>query len=135
MNYQIWPTPGTVVFVCFMGQFRHYGIVSDRTDGGKPMVIANAWLTGGVREVSWDRFCDDRQPYSSPALSNLPAFLVLQNARRGIGLPYNLLTFNCEHFVRQCYGIQANSEQVGATVGVVAIAALSIALIGMASEV
>jgi len=78
---QIWPEPGTVVYVWFLGIFRHKGIVSNRWWNGKPMIIANSWTSGGVAEIPWDNFADNRTVFHDGYPSDLTPFEVLYNAQ------------------------------------------------------
>jgi hypothetical protein len=121
----IWPAPGTIVYVLFLGILRHKGIVSNRWWSGKPMVIANSWNTHGVAEVTWDHFAAGQPCYVEGYPSDLSPLEVLYNARRMIGQPYNVAFSNCEHFVYACHGQQPASPQVTAVVliGVVGLLA------------
>lgn len=109
-----WPTPGTIVFVWIFGAFKHKGIVSNRWENGKPMVLASAYDTAGVAEISWDAFTGGKPCYIEGYPSKLPAILVLYNARCRLGQPYNVLASNCEHFVYVCHGQPAKSPQAAA---------------------
>ncbi len=125
MNRLTYPEPGSVVYVCFAGPFRHKGVVTDRWVNGKPTVIANAIKTKGVKEITWDQFEDARQVFLDNKPAEVDAHVVLWRARRLIGQAYIPLTFNCEHFVEVCYGKKPNSAQV-----VLALAG-ALALVGL----
>jgi len=120
----IWPAPGTVVYVWFLGIFRHKGIVSNRGWNGKPMVIANSWTSNGVAEIPWDTFAGTQPVFTENAPSNLSALEALYNARRMMGERYDPILSNCEHFVSKCYGLEPRSEQLTGFVIVAAIAAV-----------
>lgn len=130
MIFTVWPEPGTGVYVFFMGKFKHYGVISDKWMDNKPMVIANAWVTGGVKEISLDQFSQGAAVYLANIPTNLPKPLILANARRHLGRRYSLFVFNCEHFVQLCHGNQPLSSQVAA-VSAVALIAIGIAYVGM----
>jgi hypothetical protein len=126
----LWPMPGTIVYVWFLGVLKHKGIVSNRWWNGKPMLIANARGTSGVAEVAWDVFTSGNDCFVEGYPSDLPPLEVLYNARCLIGQPYNVAASNCEHFVYKCHGQEPKSPQFAlvaliAILGVVAIAANS----------
>jgi hypothetical protein len=127
MTYVIWPPPGTVIFIWFLGIFRHKGIVSDLWWNGKPMVIANSWDRHGVAEISWDAFAGNQQVFVDGYPSDLSPPEVLYNARSMIGDRYDALLSNCEHFVCKCHGLEPHSPQAAAVVFVAAIAAIVVA--------
>ena len=112
----LWPSPGSIVYVRFLGFLRHKGIVSNRWWNGKPLVIASAQDTSGVAEVPWDTFTGRKPWFVEGYPSELPPHIVLYNARTLIGQPYNPLTANCEHFVHRCHGQQPNSPQAASII-------------------
>lgn len=114
MSYTAWPMPGTVVYVKFLGFFRHKGVVSDRFRYGKPMVIASSQASNGVVENGWDEFADGKQVFTEGYPSRLSPQEVLWRARSMIGERYSVLTSNCEHFVRRCHGLTPESPQAAA---------------------
>lgn len=126
----LWPIPGTVVYVWFLGVFRHKGIVSNRWWDGKPMVIANSWASNGVAEITWDEFAEARDVFIEGYPSNLSSLEVLYNARCLLGQRYDAILSNCEHFVCRCHGLKARSPQLAA----VAIVATTIAVLAAASQ-
>jgi hypothetical protein len=111
MSQRFWPAPGTIVYVWFLGVFRHKGIVSNRWHNGKPMVIANSVASGGVAEIAWDEFITGLPCYVEGYPSNLHPQDVLYNARQMIGQRYSVAAFNCEHFVCKAHGQQSRSPQ------------------------
>lgn len=111
----IFPPPGSVIHIWFLGALRHKGIVSDRWCNGKPMVIANA-RRKGVREITWDSFTEGLPWYVEVPPSGLPPCQVVYRARCLIGRPYDLFTFNCEHFVATCFGLPPASPQIAGAV-------------------
>ncbi|HTQ12949.1 MAG TPA: lecithin retinol acyltransferase family protein [Rhizomicrobium sp.] len=124
-----WPVPGTVIYVWFLGVFRHKGIVSDRFWNGKPMVLANSWTSSGVAEISWDAFAGGREVFSEGYPSALPPWEVLYNAKSMIGEQYDIIFSNCEHFVCKCHNKEPRSAQV---VGFVLLA-LGVAALALVS--
>ena len=125
-------TPGTVVnapMKSWLGLTWHYGIVSNRiVPEGLPIMLANSWATGGPGEESWDKFTEGQHHYSRAWYpSALLPEEVLANAYRLFGTRYNLVTWNCEHFVTSCHGLPAASKQIrvamAAVMGGLALAA------------
>lgn len=120
----LWPIPGTVVYVWFLGVFRHKGIVSNRWRNGKPMVIANSWTSNGVAEIPWNSFAGTQTVYMENSPSSLSALEVLYNARCMLGERYDPILSNCEHFVAKSYGLEPRSPQLAAVAIVAALAAV-----------
>lgn len=110
------PRPGAVVSVRVLGPFRHVGIVTDRWRNGMPMVISNSRRRGCVTEESWAEFTQGNPERVDATPSCLPATEVLANARRELGRRYDILKFNCEHFVRRAHGVAEESPQLQAVV-------------------
>ena len=133
MSQRFWPRPGTIVYVWFLGLFRHKGLVSNRWHNGKPMVIANSVASGGVAEIPWDDFTTGLTCYREGYPSNLHPLEVLYNARQMIGQPYSVAAFNCEHFVYKAHGQQPRSPQFAA-VAALATIALGVGLLAAAQE-
>jgi Lecithin retinol acyltransferase len=122
--------PGTIIYVVVWGIFCHRGIVSDRRQNGVPMVIANARDTQGVAEVPLEKFTTGPPCFVEGYPSELPPEEVLYRARCMLGKPYDLLRFNCEHFVSVCHGKRPSSPQVGAVALLVAVGFLAAAAQG-----
>ena len=38
------------VVIVYMGLYKHWALMSDRTRDGKPMLISNTWRNGTVKE-------------------------------------------------------------------------------------
>lgn len=122
-----YPPPGSVVSVPFLLVYRHLGIVSDRWHGGKPMVISNSARVGGVREDPWDVFTQNR-PVTVE--SNAPALFpaeTISRARSHIGTGYDVLKWNCEHFVSYAQGQKPSSPQTVVTLAVAVLGWMLIA--------
>ncbi|MFP5211761.1 MAG: hypothetical protein ACLGPL_00125 [Acidobacteriota bacterium] len=105
--------PGTVVSVR-VGFFFHVGIVSDRHDcNGLPYVISNSARVGRGAEESWDVFSGGKTVYQEIGLeSALPWPFVLVRAGNLMPKKWDLLSWNCEHFVREALGIKVESPQL-----------------------
>ena len=94
----MWFSPGDIVSVR-VGTIRHEGIM---TEHGR--VICNSRRYGGVTEKSARDFAQGRKITNHGALNGTPSDLVLARARAQLGRRYHPVSFNCEHFVRGCYG-------------------------------
>lgn len=88
------------------GTFYHYGIAD-----GKGGVIHNSKKHMMVRHESEEVFAEGKQILISDITNNNPMF-ALEKAKRYIGMPYNLIKSNCEHFVRLCHGLEIESKQI-----------------------
>jgi Lecithin retinol acyltransferase len=128
--------PGAVVVAPmkgWLGLTQHFGIVTGlRGPDGMPLMLANSISNRGPGEESWDKFTEGKGVHINAYYpSNLPPDLVLGTAYRLFGTRYNLLKWNCEHYVNVCHGLPAKSRQVGqaqqfafaAIVGGIALAA------------
>ena len=95
-----------------VGPIVHLGIVSDRFANGEPMVISNSLRAGGVAEEPLSVFQGRYLlvPVSLPRV--LPAGHILSLARQKLGSRWNLLSWNCEHFVHWAYGLGLKSPQL-----------------------
>ena len=93
-----------------------------------PIMIANARASGGPAEESWARFTEGQLHERAYYPSKLPPDQVLYNAYAMFGTRYNLVSWNCEHFVNACHGFRPISRQMtglalAAVMGGIAIAA------------
>lgn len=96
---------GTTLLVDY-GTFSHYGI-SDGNGG----VIHNSKKRMMVMHESEIEFSDGKEICVSNIKSNNPQY-ALKKAISYIGMPYNLVKSNCEHFVRLCHGLNVESTQI-----------------------
>ena len=103
--------PGTIIGVRF-GLIEHVGIVTDRSIDGVPAVISNSHAHRGAREEPLSSFIQGRSFRVHKALSDRPGEEVADRARRMVGRRYDVLRFNCEHFVRIAHGLKPRSPQV-----------------------
>jgi hypothetical protein len=97
--------PGTVLKLDF-GTFHHYGIAD-----GAGYVVHNSKKRLMVTRESYDEFADGRKILVSEITSANPSFAAII-AQRYIGMPYNLVKSNCEHFARLCHGLEKESTQI-----------------------
>lgn len=116
------PFAGDVVSVPF-GPYRHVGIFT-----GMSVISNSAWAQGVVEETL-EEFVDGRECQIDGYLGALHPAEVLLRARAAPRRPYHLFTWNCEHFVRYCHGVEETSPQLGATllVALVGVSALLVA--------
>lgn len=119
--------PGTPVKIGCLA-YNHYAIVSDRFTQDKPMLISLSFRTGSVAEEPWDVVVRGRKVAPSRLQSNLTPEEIVQRARIAVGQRgYNLVTRNCEHFVRETLGLSARSRQIETAAG----AGISTLLLGL----
>jgi len=96
---------GTVLKLDF-GTFFHYGIAD-----GLGEVIHNSKKHFKVTKESYAHFAEGKKIIVSDITSKNPAQAAI-NAQRYIGMPYNLIKSNCEHFARLCHGLEVESTQI-----------------------
>ncbi len=124
-------SPGAVIEVCYP-IFKHYAIVSDRSVDGRPTLISLSRRTNAVTEEPWGQVTQGRRINISAIQGQLPGDIVVANARACIkanDLRWNLLTFNCEHFVRLVHDLPVESTQVQSAAKGAIIGALSTLLL------
>jgi len=96
---------GDVLLVQYMG-YKHYGIFV-----GGNTVIHNSKKFKRIEEISLSDFSDNKNISLSSISSRNPEIAV-QTARKYLGVPYNLFSENCEHFVRTTCGLVKESTQL-----------------------
>jgi HRAS-like suppressor 3 len=104
-----------------LGLYTHVGLVTGHDHRGLPLITSNSLRRGGVFQESFEAFCEGR-PCKLVAAAGHDALLLVQRARSAIGSSYDLLRFNCEHFIEWVRGNSPTSGQV-AFWGAVAIVA------------
>lgn len=122
--------PGDCVGVdAYFRAVRHIGIVTDAVGmDGRPRVISSSAKHRGVAEEDWAEFSGGREVYPVPWYSRTSGAETVRQARLRIGREYHAALYNCEHFVRDCYGLDVRSPQarrIGYTLAGVAGAALA----------
>ncbi len=105
--------PGSVISIRHF-LYKHFAIVSDNFIDGKPNLISLSHRSDGVLEEPWDIVIGNRPIELSCIQGKESSNIVLARARSFIGMDitYNLLSFNCEHFVRLVHGLPVKSKQV-----------------------
>lgn len=96
---------GTVLKLDF-GTFFHYGVAD-----GKGSVIHNSKKRRKVTKESYEVFSEGKAIIVSQITSDNPNQAAI-NAARYIGMPYNLIRSNCEHFARLAHGLDVESTQI-----------------------
>lgn len=103
------------IVIVYMGQglYKHWALLSERTHQGRPLLISNTLRNGTVKEETWDQVVGHR-PYKIITLqTGTPAYIILAKARGAIDqVKYDLIQYNCEHFVREMVFGMAKSHQV-----------------------
>lgn len=87
---------------------------------GNAVVYANCPGKGVVRQTL-DQFRDGRPFEIVKATTGLSENQILRRAHQAMGRPYDLLNWNCDHFVQWALGNEVKSPQlkVAATIAVV----------------
>lgn len=107
--------PGTVVSVpvdYYGVVVDHVGIISDwRGRDGPGVIHSSKQASRTVVETSWTEFLQGKVPGSEPAIvqglrPKLPVDQVIHRARSKRGTAWNLISSNCEHFVRWALGYE-----------------------------
>lgn len=96
---------GTVLKLDF-GTYFHYGVAD-----GAGKVIHNSKKRLKVTEESYEDFAEGKEIIVSSITSESPTQAVIR-ARRYLGMPYNLISSNCEHFARLAHGLEVESTQI-----------------------
>ena len=85
------------------------------------MVFSNSFRSGRVAEEPLAVFKGAGEFVPVAQLANLPVWYVLSRARLMLGTRWNLLSWNCEHFMYWVFGREPESpqlKQVGVILGV-----------------
>jgi hypothetical protein len=88
------------------GFFEHHGIAD-----GQGFVIHNSKEWGKVVREPEQLFQDGREITPSD-IAGADSHRAVENAMKYLGLPYNLFTSNCDHFVRLCHGLEKQSPRL-----------------------
>lgn len=89
-----------------LGMYFHYGIAD-----GLGQVIHNSKKHLEVICEPEQDFSEGKEIITSDITSENPTQAAI-NAKRYIGMPYNLIKSNCEHFARLCHGLEIESTQI-----------------------
>lgn len=113
-----------IVSVPLWGFIRHHGL-KVTIPGYKAFVYSNAPGFGVTRQ-SVAEFAGGRVVTSSPAITQLNPSQVVARAERLLGRRYDLLSWNCDHFVASALGRKSESVQLRGVLAVlVGVFALS----------
>lgn len=106
--------PGAIVEVTLdhplIGEYRHFGIVVDWDQN----VINASKENGKVVCQSLEVFSGGREVVENTTIPKNGSlrWRAISNARQLLDKPYGLIFSNCEHFVREVYGLPVESPQV-----------------------
>lgn len=107
--------------------FRHRGL-KVTFPGGQQWVYANSPASGVVRQTLAE-FALGRNIETFPLPSPVSPYEVVSRAESMLGKPYNLLSWNCDHFVAAALGREPESPQLQAlclaVIGCFAIASVA----------
>jgi len=110
--------PGEVLST-FANGVEHFGLLTDRHLYGWPPSIVSASKTlGFVTEELPLQFAPSRQLFAHGYWSQQHRMLTVRIALSKLGQPYRLFELNCEHFVRICQGLPAESPQLAGMLGI-----------------
>lgn len=116
---------GSVLSVDF-GLYTHVGVVTGHDRRGLPIVTSNSHRRGGVFQESFAEFCEGR-PCKLIRAAGHDASILVQRARAALGQKYDLLRFNCEHFIEWVKGNPPSSGQLAFWGAVAVIAGFCVA--------
>jgi lecithin:retinol acyltransferase len=116
--------PAFVVSVPAPIFIRHFGIVSEIFHRDAPNVISLPNAKGGVVEETWEEFAGGNPVRIDGYLGDLEPQVVIDRARSCIGRVPWTFSFNCEHFVSWCHGLDPRSPQLENWVAVAGLGAL-----------
>ena len=121
-------SPGDVV-VTQLGAYQHWALCTDKKcPGGNYMLISATKRTLTVKEEPWAIVTHGKPSYVVDIGSNKTVSEVLAQARSYINKwQYSVRKRNCEHFVKKCLGLKAESSQVNAAIAAGALSAVAIA--------
>lgn len=120
---------GDKIFYFGVLNIKHYGIFIGGHEGLEDCVIHNDKDGGVAIDTLWG-FTQDRQLYLDGfAYPPEKAWFVVERALQLVGKCYDLLFFNCEHFVRVAYGEVPESKQVQGFVAILGVTFLGAALL------
>jgi hypothetical protein len=100
------PKPGSVISKMIAGYW-HRGVFTQHGT-----VIHNSKDLRCVIESSFEEFISNSQSVHWSYPSNSSPSAVEARARKALGLPYRLLTFNCEHLATWAHGLEPESPQI-----------------------
>ena len=107
-TFPFWP--GSVVSVR-IGPVRHVGIAIS-----SQRVISCSLQQRRVVEETLEEFSGGHPVTIEGYPGTLPPFEVIARARAKLGTPWDLFSFNCEHFVNWAHGRKADSPQLRSAV-------------------
>jgi hypothetical protein len=103
---------GYVVSVPAPFFIRHFGLVSNERVDDAPTIISLPNAKGGVVEETWEDFAGGNAVRIDGYPGALPPTEVISRARSCLGRGPWRFSFNCEHFVTWCHGLDPRSPQL-----------------------
>lgn len=101
---------------------KHVGVCAGfHPVSGEPLVAHNSQRFGGVRMSPISEFSEGRKVKVYPQSTPRSPETIQQRIRELLGKPYNVLSFNCEHFVSEVQQGRARSPQLALWFGAVLI--------------
>lgn len=96
--------------------FLHYGIATSLLDDwGEQLVVSGSLATGRFVKQTFSEFAGGRRVFiASEIIGPLHPLEVERRALERVGKQYRLLSYNCEHFVRDVHGLAPASPQLTA---------------------
>lgn len=89
------------------GTYFHYGIAD-----GLGSVIHNSKKHFKVTQESEEDFAEGKEIHISREIASENPEMATARAKRYLGMPYNLIKSNCEHFARLSHGLEVESTQI-----------------------
>jgi hypothetical protein len=102
---QVFFSPGSIVAVR-QGPVTHVGIVTEW------QTVISSKPQKGIHEETMADFSGGLAVECQGYPGSLPAAVVIYRARSRIGEQWNLVKWNCEHFVRYAHGVEEKSPQL-----------------------
>lgn len=104
---------GDIVHVPLVGFAKHYGVVIQSGTLFQEAIIRTVlWKHSSPVDQTESQFSQGAKISVIPYQSELPRYVVAQNAMNVRSFKYNLLTNNCENFYRRAWGLGDVSYQV-----------------------
>lgn len=101
----------SVIEVQYFG-YRHRGIVVGWDFAGQPLVASNSAARGGVCVETLADFAAGRDVIIAELLDQQLHAAILRRVRERLGSKYDLVSWNCDHFVEWALGREVKSKQL-----------------------
>jgi len=111
MNTRAQIIPAGSVISVDMGAYRHYAIAASGPYGATA-IAPSGKATKVIEEPLESLMARGRDFRVEPIWGRFDGVTVVARARQMLGRQYDLLVFNCEHFVRLVHGLKPKSPQL-----------------------